>query len=100
MIASQSRSWCSAGSTCIERTPGGRALRAATRTPPVLAASQRAVVGRPFDLRELLHGKQSVLRFLEEHHRVHERAHRLEDRVEHVDAHEAALLRGIVVEVL
>ena len=34
MMASQSRSWCSAGRTCSERTPGGRAERGTSITLP------------------------------------------------------------------
>ena len=43
---------------------------------------------------------QRVFRFFEEHHRIHDRPHRFEERVEHVNAHEAALMHRIVVEVL
>src|SRR3954466_1143754 len=90
-IASQSLSWWSAGRTCSESTPGGNVTGAAIsdfRRPPSIL--RPPIVG-PVDLRDLLHAEQRVLGLLEQHQRVSERAHGLEDRVEHVHAHQARL---------
>src|SRR6185503_16533535 len=87
-IASQSLSWWSAGRTCSESTPGGSAAgcaisrRTKKRDRPRFAPSSTfgpAIVG-PVDLLDLLHAEQRVLRLLEQHQRVGERAHGLEDR--------------------
>ena len=62
--------------------------------------SLRALVLGPLYLRQFRHADQRVLGLLEQNHRVHQRAHGFEYRVEHMHAHQPALIVRIVVEVL
>src|SRR5262245_47185538 len=97
MIESQGPSWWSAGRTWMPVMPGGR------RTSVIdMSGPGGPVKWRPFD-----RGRVAGLlvadvrrRLLEEHQRVAERPHRLEQAVEHVDAdHPRGLLR-VGVEML
>src|SRR5688500_11568201 len=90
MIASQSLSWWSAGRVCSDRTPGGSAG---------FSTIGPAVFG-PVDLGNLFHAEQRIFRFLKKDERIGERAHGLEDRIEHVHADEARFALRVVVEVL
>src|SRR5438132_8249484 len=96
-----SRTSLERGETCGSRYQYGRdPVHASTRRCARLDGSFRALVLGPLDLRQLRHADQRVLGLLEQHHRVRQRAHSLEYRVEHVYAHQPALILRIVVEVL